>query len=412
MKDQRVVTLFVFFLLSLTATSLGIKSLDDIQVGGTYHMVLSTGDELEGVVYSKDDTTLVLDCKGKPYTFRGSLVTEYKLLAPPLSKKDDSPSSPGPELLTYERLQQDQPTGKDLEVSLKSGKTFRGSLVSIDSEFIKLNVDNSVIPIAQAVIDRIMTVSVQKMPPAAVPAKPEVAQIYDTIIVKSSEIDSLGKPGEDKMVIGKIVEESNRSVFFISKENVRNFYPFDQVVRVFRHTQENPETDRIQRYAMPLICPPGMMLVDLPPGKAKRPFFKVCIDKYEYPNKQGAIPQVNISYTDAQNLCEQQGKRLCLAEEWQWACSGLEGFPYSYGWVFDKIACNIDGRIAEGSGNRYKCISKFGVMDMVGNVFEWVKGADGNSAAMGGPLSKCQAVSPGESGGAKPQTGLRCCKSN
>ena len=224
--------------------------------------------------------------------------------------------------------------------------------------------------------------------------------------------ESSGQTGAPKILVGKILEENDRSVAFMTTGNVRGVYPFGQVVRLYRHTQANDETERIRRYALPLMCPPGMMLVDIPPGKAKRPFLKVCIDKYEYPDKQGAVPQVNVSYTDAQKLCEGQGKRLCSAEEWQWACSGLEGFPYSYGWVFDKATCNTEARIPEGSGNRYKCIGKFGVMDMVGNVFEWVKGPDGGSAAMGGPLSKCQAVSPGESGGAKPQTGLRCCKSN
>ena len=37
-----------------------IKSLEDIAVGGTYHMILTTGDELEGVVESKNDSSLIL----------------------------------------------------------------------------------------------------------------------------------------------------------------------------------------------------------------------------------------------------------------------------------------------------------------------------------------------------------------
>jgi hypothetical protein len=410
MKNRRFVPLFFLILLSLSGASYAIKSLEDIQVGGTYRMILSTGDDLEGIVDSKNDTSLILDCKGRPYTFLGSLIGEYKLLMAPGAKKDDT-SSVG-EVFTYEQLVQNHPFGIELDVRMKGGKTFRGSLVSIDSGFIKLTVDNSVIPIAKTVVDQIMTVPVKKAAIHSDTPKTESPQAYDTLIVKSSETDSLGNILGSKMLVGKILNEDNKSVSFMTKENIRGSFTFDQIVRVFRHTQENPETDLIRRYALPLICPSGMMLVDVPPGKAKRPFLKVCIDKYEYPNKQDVVPQVNISFSDARNLCEQQGKRLCTAEEWQWACGGLEGFTYSYGWNFDKTACNTDARVPEASGSRSHCIGKFGAMDMTGNVFEWVKNGDGSAAAMGGPLSKCQAVSPGESGGAKPQTGFRCCKSN
>ena len=155
-----------------------------------------------------------------------------------------------------------------------------------------------------------------------------------------------------------------------------------------------------------------MMLVDIPPGKAGRPFLKACIDKYEFPNREGTVPQVNVSYAQAQASCLQQGKRLCTAREWQWACAGLDGYTYSYGWNFDKEACNTEGRYPEPSGKRSHCIGKFGAMDMVGNVFEWVTGDDGQPAAMGGPFSKCQTISPGPNGDPKPQTGFRCCKSN
>jgi hypothetical protein len=412
MHFRRLIHLFVIITVSLSASSHAIKSLEDILVGGSYRMVLSTGDDLEGIVYSKDDTSLVLDCKGRPYTFLGSLIMEYKLIAPPSIKKFDSVSAPEAEILTYENLQQSQPLGKKLEVRMKGGKSFQGNLVSIDGDFIKLSIDNSVIPVAKPVVEQIMSITVQKAASKPAEAKPELPQVYDTLIVKSAEEDSSGAIMGRKMLAGRILEENNSSITFMTKGNIRGVYPFDQILRVFRHTQENPETERIRRYALPLMCIPGMMLVDVPPGKANRPFLKVCIDKYEYPNKLGAVPQVNVPYTDAQKLCEQQEKRLCTAEEWQWACSGVEAFPYSYGHVFDKAACNTDARIPEASGNRSKCTGKFGAMDMTGNVFEWVTGADGNTAAMGGPLSKCQAVSPGESGSAKPQTGFRCCKSN
>ncbi len=155
-----------------------------------------------------------------------------------------------------------------------------------------------------------------------------------------------------------------------------------------------------------------MVLVDLPPGMPSRPFFKVCIDRYEYPNTQGTVPQVNISYADAKALCAKAGKRLCTAQEWQWACSGLEGYSYPYGFNMDKDNCNTDTRTPEPSGSRNRCISKFGAVDMTGNVWEWVKNRNGTGAVMGGPVSNCRTVSPAEGGEARPTTGLRCCKSN
>ena len=412
MRNRQLAYLCFFIIVAFSTSSYAIKSLEDILVGGVYRMVLSTGDDLEGIVYSKTDTSLVLDCKGRPYTFLGSLISEYKLIAEPSLKKNDSESKPVAEIFTYESLQLNQPLGMTLDVRMKSGQTFRGSLVSIDSEFIKLNVDKSTIPIAQTVVEQIMSIPVVKTAAQTDAVKTQSPKVYDTLIVKSSETDSLGQAVPNKILAGNITSEDNNGVTFLTIDNARGSYPFDHIVRVFRHTQENPETDLIRRYALPLICPPGMMLVDVPPGKANRPFFKICIDKYEYPNKQGVVPQVNISFNDAQKLCKEQGKRLCMAEEWQWACSGIEGFSYSYGWNFDKTVCNIDTRLPEASGTRNKCIGKFGAMDMTGNVFEWVNVDAGIPAAMGGPLSKCQTLSPGESGDAKPQTGFRCCRGN
>ena len=49
---------------------------------------------------------------------------------------------------------------------------------------------------------------------------------------------------------------------------------------------------------------------------------------------------------------------------------------------------------------------------MVGNVFEWVVGPKKQPAMMGGPYSKCQTITEGVGGSAKPQSGLRCCKGN
>jgi hypothetical protein len=411
--DWKKTVKILFVVLSVAASAFPGVSLDDITVGATYRMTLTTGDVLEGVVDSKNDTSLILDCKGSAYTFTAVLISEYQLLAPP-SKTAGQPGSGAsePVAITYEQAKQKQP-GTYLQVTIKSGAVFTGTLVSADNDNLRLNVAGSEIPLGQQVIDQIFVVSPQKAPDKQSASAPAAPQVYDTLIVKNPEADDYGRPKDNLTVVGKIVKEDNLRVTVTTTDNQQASYTFDQIVRIFRHTTENQEEDQIKRYAKPLFCPPDMVLVDLPPGKANRPFFKVCIDKYEYPDKLGTVPQVNVSYDDAQKLCEKAGKRLCTSQEWQWSCSGLEGYTYPYGINMEKENCNIEGsRVIEPSGNRNKCTSKFGAVDMTGNVFEWVKGKDGAAAAMGGPASKCFTVSPGAGGGAKPTIGLRCCKSN
>jgi hypothetical protein len=390
-----------------------IESLDDIQVGATYRMQLTTGDRLEGTVEFKDDTSLIVETETGPFSFRGTLILEYEMLEPP-------PPTPRPgraegmseaQILTYQKLLSRGPSAEKVEIRIKSGSVFTGKVVAINEENVSLDVDGSVIPIGQNVIAQIATVS-DKPPEPAKEVAEEPQGPFDTIYVANPKTDEYGRPLDPLMLVGRIRQYNDKGLTVTTPKGVTRTLASDKLVRVIRHTANDYETE-IKRYAKPLFCPEGMILVDLPPGKEGRPFFKVCIDKYEYPNTKGAMPKGNVSYPEARRLCEAQGKRLCTSTEWQWACSGLEGYTYPYGWHFEKDKCNARGvNDLESTGLRHHCRGKFGVYDMVGNIFEWVTGPDGNPALMGGPYSKCQTVSPGVGGSAKPQTGLRCCKSN
>jgi len=122
-----------------------------------------------------------------------------------------------------------------------------------------------------------------------------------------------------------------------------------------------------------------------------------CIDRYEWPNRAGALPAYMASWVEAKASCEASGKRLCSDTEWTLACEGPEKQPYPYGdgYARDDLACNIDKpyiwpspeKVAnpatrtnelarldqrEPSGSRAACVSPYGVRDMVGNVDEWV----------------------------------------
>lgn len=129
-------------------------------------------------------------------------------------------------------------------------------------------------------------------------------------------------------------------------------------------------------------------------SEEKRTF---CIDKYEYPNREGAHPAWMVSWYDAQATCASMGKRLCYESEWVTACEGPERTPFPYGWERDQTACNIDntwisprlGRLysrdaatsseelerldqSRPSGAMARCVSGYGVSDMTGNFDEWV----------------------------------------
>lgn len=146
-------------------------------------------------------------------------------------------------------------------------------------------------------------------------------------------------------------------------------------------------------WSPPLSCPPDMVLI--PPGPAQlgvasprkwqAPLREVslpgyCIDPYEHPNQAGAPATVQVTWTEARDLCAAVGKRLCSTDEWERACRGPEGRLYSYGNTRDASACNTP---IEGSGPGQdlpptkaggwsRCRTPEGVYDLNGSVSEWV----------------------------------------
>lgn len=124
---------------------------------------------------------------------------------------------------------------------------------------------------------------------------------------------------------------------------------------------------------------------------------RFCIDRYEYPSREGAHPPVMVDWFDALAMCQEQGKRLCWESEWVSACEGPAKKPFPYGYKRDPAMCNIDNpwlqptlekiyskdktiqepelfRLDQSvsSGERPECKSDFGVYDLTGNVDEWV----------------------------------------
>lgn len=400
---------YLFIFISLLGKSYALDNLDDILIGGIYKMELLSGDVLEGIIESKTDTSITIDCQGQPYFFNGSLVTKYTLIAPPKVKA--ATKKGGPVEYTFKELVYHGKSVGTVIISIKNGSQFKGTITEIDSETVKLNVEGSVIPISGEIITKITKPAPKKKKVEEKKPK-EPKGPYDTIVVKNPETGEYGEKLPHLSYIGKISKEDPNMITLKTVNNLTKEIKRINIVQIFKHTEVSYD-QKVKAYAKSLFCRKNMILVDIPPGVYDKPFFKICIDKYEYPNVMGEIPKGNISFKDAKYICEKQGKRLCTVDEWEWSCSGLEGYSYPYGYHLEKEFCNQNGiKRPEPSGRRYKCVGKFGVYDMVGNIFEWVVDKDGNPVLMGGPLAKCQTQYPGLSGNAKPQTGVRCCMSN
>jgi formylglycine-generating enzyme len=149
--------------------------------------------------------------------------------------------------------------------------------------------------------------------------------------------------------------------------------------------------------------------------KGKQVPKRYCIDKYEWPNKKGALPEVMNRFHQAEVKCAAVGKRLCTESEWTFACEGPKMSPFPYGIVRDANKCHGDEEWdapnmkkvaardpkelrrlyqAEPSGEP-ECKSDFGVYDLPGNADEIAasetfdgKGALYDSVTTGGPWYK------------------------
>lgn len=191
--------------------------------------------------------------------------------------------------------------------------------------------------------------------------------------------------------------------------------------------------DRCERFRLKVRC------IGTPEAK------HYCIDRYEYPNEVGHRPTVAVTWDEARDVCANESKRLCVAEEWTLACEGPERKPYPFGYSRDATACNFDkpyimpdnfayddpqtraaevSRVnqSEPSGSRPRCASDYGVYDMTGNVDEWVvnehgspQGPEFQSGLKGGywgPVrNRCRPMTTDHNHWHHGyQIGFRCCK--
>jgi len=174
----------------------------------------------------------------------------------------------------------------------------------------------------------------------------------------------------------------------------------------------------------------------------------LCMDRYEAPNMAGVPPLAMRTALDGEAWCDERGKRLCSEAEWVRACEGLSERAFPYGETYERGRCNDDQtwrspswmtlatwpsdaamreaeRLyqAEPSGTRPECASEEGVIDLTGNVAEWVRRSFPSrtgydhvmkgcywAGCYGGAPPSCAFVNPAHPSGFRSyEAGFRCC---
>ena len=91
-----------------------------------------------------------------------------------------------------------------------------------------------------------------------------------------------------------------------------------------------------------------------------------------FPRDRDTYPVVNISFVDARSFAEWAGKRLPTAREWEKAARGADGRLYPWGNDPDLTRANINTKQIKPAGDYTSGASPYGVLQMVGNVWELI----------------------------------------
>lgn len=114
------------------------------------------------------------------------------------------------------------------------------------------------------------------------------------------------------------------------------------------------------------------------------------IDKYEVTNAQfrqfngqaanssfwteDGRPRESITWFEARDFCESRGARLPTEKEWEYAARGVDNliFPWGNEFVADNVVFGDNSNQTANVGSRERGASWVGVLDISGNVWEWI----------------------------------------